>query len=377
MPKTNTLPDTYTFPNLLKACTSLNLFLYGLSFHQCSVVNGFSLDAYVTSSLINFYAKFGHAQNARKVFDVMPHRNVVPWTSIIGCYSRAGNAGIAFEMFSEMRREEVQPSSVTLVSLISGVSELAYLQCSHGCAVLYGFESDLTLVNSMLNAYGKCGRVEDARDLFEYMNARDVVSWNSLISSYSQAGNIGEVFRLLYTMRVEEMEPDKQTYASAVSVAATQSNLKLGKSVHGQILRTGYEFDSHVETALMVMYLKCRNIDLAFHIFEGTTNKDVVLWTAMMSGLVHNEVSKLEEILMLRPGDAGNYVQLAHSYALMNRWDCLGKAWSQMRSLSLKKLPGWSSIKLHGRITTFFTDHNTNPQFDDIVSTLNMLTRVE
>ncbi|RXH99422.1 hypothetical protein DVH24_011747 [Malus domestica] len=62
------------------------------------------------------------------------------------------------------------------------------------------------------------------------------------------------------------MEPDKQTYAYAVSVAATQSNLKL---------------DSHVETAPTVMHLK--NIDLAFHIFEGTTNKDVVLWTAMMS----------------------------------------------------------------------------------------------
>ncbi|CAN6690168.1 unnamed protein product [Malus baccata var. baccata] len=683
MLKTNTPPDSYTFPNLLKACTSLNLFLCGLSLHQCIVVNGLSLDAYIASSLINFYAKFGHAQNARKVFDVMPHRNVVPWTSIIGCYSLAGNVGVAFEMFREMRREGVQPSSVTLLSLTSGVSELPYLQCLHGCAVLYGFESDITLVNSMLNVYGKCGRVEDARHLFEYMNARDIVSWNSLISSYSQAGNIGEVFRLLYTMRVEGMEPDKQTYASAVSVAAVQSSLKLGKSVHGQILRTGYELDSHVETALVVMYLKCRNIDTAFHIFEGTRNKDVVLWTAMMSGLVQNDsadsalivfshmlesktvpssatvasalaacaqlgsfdmgtsvhgymlrqgmrldipaqnslvtmyakcarleqsravfermgkrdlvswnamiagyaqnghlrealllfsemratlqkpdsltvVSLLQacasigalhqgkwihnftirsclrpcilidtalvdmyskcgdldrahrcfvemsdpdlvswstiisgygchgkaetalrmyteflltgikpnhvvflsilsacshnglvdtglriyqsmiadfgiapslehraciidllsragrveeaydfykrifqepavdvlgilldacrkkgneelgniiagEILMLRPGDAGNYVQLAHSYASMNRWDGVGEAWSQMRYLGLKKLPGWSCIELHGTITTFYTDHNTNPQFDDIASMLKML----
>ncbi|TQD74799.1 hypothetical protein C1H46_039689 [Malus baccata] len=390
MLKTNTPPDTYTFPNLLKACTSLNLSLYGLSFHQCIVVNGFSLDAYIASSLINFYAKFGHAQNARKVFDVMPHRNFVPWTSIIGCYSRAGNVGIAFEMFSEIRREEVQPSSVTLVSLISGVSELAYLQCLHGCAVLYGFESDITLVNSMLNAYGKCGRVEDARYLFEYMNARDIVSWNSLISSYFQAGNIGEVFRLLYTMRVEEMEPDEQTYASAVSVAATQSNLKFGKSMHGQILRTGYELDSHVETTLMMLESRTAPSSTTIasalaacaqlgSVDMGTSVHGYVLRQGMrldipalnslvtMMGIVdllsrggrveeaydfykrgfpepavdvlgilldacqtkgNEELGNIiaGEILMLRPGDAGNHVQLAHSYTSINRWDGVGEA---------------------------------------------------
>ncbi|PQQ07993.1 pentatricopeptide repeat-containing protein [Prunus yedoensis var. nudiflora] len=512
-------------------------------------------------------------------------------------------------MFCDMRREGIQPSSVTLLSLLSGVTELTYLQCLHGCAVLYGFESDITLLNSILNVYGKCGRVEDARDLFEYMDGRDIVSWNSLISGYSQTGNIREVFQLLRKMRVEGILPDKQTYASAVSVAATESDLKLGKSVHGQILRTGFELDSHVETALIVMYLKCSNIDIAVQIFERTANKDVVLWTAMISGLVQNDsadralhvfgqmlqsrtepssatiasalaacgqlgsldlgtsihgyvlrqgmrldipaqnslvsmyakcarleqsravferigkrdlvswnaivagyaqnghlrealvlfsemratlqkpdsltvVSLLqacaslgalhqgkwihnftmrsclrpcilidtalvdmyskcgdldrahkcfvemsnqdlvswstiisgygchgkaetalrmvfpepavdvlgilldacrtkgneelgniiaEEIFTLRPMDAGNYVQLAHSYASMNRWDGVGEAWTQMRSLGLKKLPGWSFIELHGTVTTFFTDHNTNPQYDDMVSILKML----
>lgn len=685
MLKTNIPPDTHTFPNLLKACTSLNLFVYGLSFHQCIVVNGFSSDAYIASSLINFYAKLGHAQNARKVFDTMPERNVVPWTSIIGCYSRAGSVGIAFDMFNEMRRGGIQPSSVTLLILLSGVSEFAHVKCLHGFAVLYGFESDMSLMNSILNVYCKCGRVEDARDLFKYMNGRDIVSWNSLISGYAQTGNIREVFQLLYKMRVEGMEPDKQTYATAVSVAATQSNLKLGKSVHGQILRTGFELDSHVETALIVMYLKCSNIDLAFQIFERTMHKDVVLWTAMISGLAQNDfadralmvfcqmlesrtepssatvasalaacaqlgsfdlgtsihgyvlrqvmrldipaqnalvtmyakcahldqsravfdsmskrdlvswnaiiagyaqnghlcealalfsdmratlqkpdsltvVSLLQacastgalhqgkwihnftirsclrpcilvdtalvdmyskcgdidkahkcfvemsdrdlvswstlisgygchgkaetalrlysellqtgikpnhviflsvlsacshnglvdkglsiyqsmtedfgiapslehracivdllsragrveeaydfykrvflepavdvlgilldasrtkgdvelgdliagEILMLRPVDAGNYVQLAHTYASMNRWDGVGEAWKQMKSLGLKKLPGWSFIELHGTITTFFTDHNSNPQLDGIMSLLKILSK--
>ncbi|KAL6197664.1 hypothetical protein ACLB2K_033270 [Fragaria x ananassa] len=219
----------------------------------------------------------------------MPERNVVPWTSIIGCYSCAGSVEVAFGMLSEMRHEGIQPSSVTLLGLLSGASEVAHVQSLHGCAVVYGFESDMCLVNSMLNVYCKCERVEDGRNLFEYMSGRDTVSWNSLISGYAQSGDVREVFQLLYKMRVEGVVPDKQTYASVVSVAATQSDVRLGKSVHGQILRSGFEVDSHVETAVIVMYLKCGNVDLAFRIFERTMHKDVILWTAMISGLAQND----------------------------------------------------------------------------------------
>ena len=127
--------DAYTFPSMLKACTSLNLLSLGLSFHQSIVVNGFSSDAYIASSLINFYVKFGYPDIACKVFDFMPERNVVPWTTIIGCYSRAGDVDMAYYLFGEMRRQGIQPSAVTLISMLSGVSELTHVKCLHGYAV--------------------------------------------------------------------------------------------------------------------------------------------------------------------------------------------------------------------------------------------------
>ncbi|KAL5578765.1 hypothetical protein UlMin_011207 [Ulmus minor] len=292
MLRANAPPDAHTFPSLFKACTSLDLFSHGLLFHQLAVVNGFSSDSYTASSLINFYAKFGYTRYARRVFDKMPVRNVVPWTSIIGCYTRAGDLHMGFSMFSEMRQQEVQPSHVTLLSLLSGVSELAHVKCLHCFSILYGFENDITLVNSILNVYGKCGGIKDARRLFELMIRRDVVSWNSLISGYSQSGNVSEVFRGFYRMRVEGVQLDRQTFGSVVSAAATHSNLKLGKLVHGMVLRSGFELDRHVETSLVVMYMKCRSFDTAFQIFEKNKTKDVVLWTAMISGLVQNDCAE-------------------------------------------------------------------------------------
>ncbi|KAF7811198.1 pentatricopeptide repeat-containing protein [Senna tora] len=281
--------DAYTFPSLLKACTFLNLYSLGRSLHQCIIVNNLSSDAYVASSLINFYVKFGYPNIARKVFDFMPERNVVPWTTVIGSYSREGDLQMAYSLFREMRQQGIQPSVITLLSILSGVSVLTHVRCWHGCAILYGFASDINLSNSLLNVYGKCGSIEDSRRLFDYMEERDLVSWNSLISIYAQIGNLFQVLQLLKTMWAEGVEPDHQTFGSVLSVAASTGELKLGRSVHGQILRAGFDFDAHVETSLIVMYLKGRNIDIAFRIFERSSDKDVVLWTAMISGLVQNE----------------------------------------------------------------------------------------
>ncbi|CAL5183943.1 unnamed protein product [Lathyrus oleraceus] len=281
--------DAYTFPSLLKACSSLNLFLPGISLHQRIIVNGLSTDSYIASSLINFYVKFGCSQVARKVFDFMPEKNVVPWTTVIGCYSRMGDVHEAFSLFHQMRYQGTQPSSVTLLSLLFGVSELSDVQCLHACATCYGFMSDLNLSNSLLNVYAKCGSIGDCRKLFDFIDQRDIVSWNSLLSAYAQIGDLCEVLLLLKAMKVQGFEPGLQTFGSVLSVAASRGDMRLGRLVHGQILRAGFDLDAHVETSLIVMYLKGGNIDVAFRMFERSIDMDVVLWTAMISGLVQNE----------------------------------------------------------------------------------------
>ncbi|KAI8525071.1 hypothetical protein RHMOL_Rhmol13G0199400 [Rhododendron molle] len=184
----------------------------------------------------------------------MPERNVVPWTAIICCYSRTGDFESAVCMYEEMWYEGIRPSSVTMLGLLCGVLEFKQVQCVHACVICYGFGSDMAVLNSLLDVYGKCGRVKDAWDLFEIMERRDTVSWNSLVSGYALVGNVGEILDLMRRMRIE-----------------------------------GFELDAHVETSLIALYSKCGKVDNAFRMFERTPNKDVIRWTAMISGLVQNK----------------------------------------------------------------------------------------
>ncbi|KAF6156570.1 hypothetical protein GIB67_000035 [Kingdonia uniflora] len=235
------------------------------------------------------YSKLGDTGNARKVFDGMPDKNVVPWSAIIGCYSRWGDVGMALSMYNRMRHEGVQPNLVSLLGLLGGVFELDTVECIHAFIVRSGFEKDLVLTNSLLNVYGRCGRADVAWKLFKSMNHKDIVSWNSLFASYAHNVDVTHVFELLKKMMNEGENPNHQTFGSVLSAVANESKLEIGMMVHGMIVKAGFELDVHVDTNLIVMYLKCGNIDAAFRLFDQSTEKDVISWTSMITGLVQND----------------------------------------------------------------------------------------
>ncbi|KAK9151640.1 hypothetical protein Syun_009949 [Stephania yunnanensis] len=283
-----TSPDLQTFPYLIKSCSSLRSLSTCFSVHQHCIVFGFSSNALIASSLVGVYSKLGESHYARQVFDAMPERSVVAWSAIIGCYSKLGDVNMAFSMCNQMRNEGVRPNSVTTLGLLAGISQVGCVECVHACAIRLGFESDIVLMNCLLNVYGRCGSVEIARVFFEFMDHRDSVSWSSLVSCYTQNGCVEESVEISNRMRAEELKPDHQIFGSVVSVAGNEMKLEVGRMAHGQIIRAGFENHVQVETTLMVMYLKCGEMDDALRTFNQITDRDVVSLTAMISGLVRN-----------------------------------------------------------------------------------------
>ncbi|XP_039121386.1 LOW QUALITY PROTEIN: pentatricopeptide repeat-containing protein At4g04370-like [Dioscorea cayenensis subsp. rotundata] len=286
-------PCPQAFPPLIKACANLGLLSASVLLHQNAIVHGYASDAYIASSLVHMYAKYGDVLSARKVFDGMTTRDVVPWSAIVGCYSSSGDAETAFHMFNQMRRLGIEPNAVTILSLLSGISRSNHLHCLHGFTIRCGLEMDIILANSLMNVYAKLGRVELARKLFDSMPLKDIVSWNSLITGYSQGCSSGfrECMFLFDRMRFEKIEPNHQTYVSMVSSVTNSGDafVQAGEVVHAQVIVSGFQTDVFVDTALVSMYLKFRSWKVAFLLFDRVSDRDVVAWTAMISGLTQND----------------------------------------------------------------------------------------
>ncbi|KAM3321986.1 pentatricopeptide repeat-containing protein [Capsicum chacoense] len=144
-------------------------------------------------------------------------------------------------------------------------------------------ERDLCSWNIMVSGFAKLGLIDEARKVFDEMPERDNFSWTAMISGYVRCNKPECALELYGVMqRDENLKCNKFTISSALAASASIQSLRLGKEIHGHIVRTGLDSDAVVWSALSDMYGKCGSVDEAKHIFDRTNDKDIVSWTAMI-----------------------------------------------------------------------------------------------
>eukprot|EP00249_Psilotum_nudum_P006610 c19926_g5_i1 orf=193-882(-) len=190
------------------------------------------------------------------------------------------------KLFQQMQLGAVAPDKFTFVSILSACGSLEALlegRCLHSLIICRGFQLDIPLGNALINMYAKCGCVEDARRVFNTMPERNVVSWSTIISAYAQNGQGKEVLLLYQQIQLGGVIPDKFTFAGVLSACASQADLAQGKSMHTHIISTGFEPDVVMGTAIVNMYSKCGSLGEAQRIFDGISERDEVLWSAVIA----------------------------------------------------------------------------------------------
>ncbi|KAL2473820.1 Pentatricopeptide repeat-containing protein [Forsythia ovata] len=285
----NLKPDSYTYPSVLKACGGLRRVDYGNKIHVNLIKSGFLSDVVVASSLISVYAKSGVFGLAIKLFDDMPEKDVASWNNVISCYYQCGQYEKALGYFERMKTLGFRPDSVSFTTAISSCARLLDLERGkriHEEVVRSGLALDGFVKASLVDMYGKCGCLERAKEVFDEMGNKSLVSWNALIGGYSLRGDSVSCIELVVQMYQVKVRPSSTTITSLLVACATSTQLRHGKFVHGYIIRNNIETDIFTDSSLVDFYFKCGSVALAEEVFRMMPKNNIVAWNVMISGYV-------------------------------------------------------------------------------------------
>ncbi|XP_042502739.1 pentatricopeptide repeat-containing protein At3g12770-like [Macadamia integrifolia] len=277
-------PDNSTFPHILKAASQLNDPTTGLIVHNHAIRTGFDSTLFVTNSLILFYGRFGLLESMHYLFDEMPQRNIVSWTAVVWASTQHNRFDQAIKTFHDMRIVGIKPNSFTMATILPSFSCSGGSIQIHSFLIKCGFESDIFVSTALIDTYAKCGFVNSARRVFDEMPNKNVVSWNSVITGYTQNGNAQKALNLFVEMQIaRDVRPDSFTIVTALCSCANLASLRQGKELHGYVYRACLGDIVIVGNGLIHMYGKCGALELSELVFDNMQEKDVSSWTALIN----------------------------------------------------------------------------------------------
>lgn len=402
-------PDTYTVPFVLRAVCLLFDIRAGRQIHCGSLVSGLSMDVNVATGFVRMYSDCGFSDDAQKVFDemkmvaadvflwnamlagyvkagdlesarslfeILPVRDVISWTSMISGCAQMNRPTEAIEMFRRMQLANVKPDEVAVLAALSACADLNDIHLSNWIISYigtHGLRKTVQISNACINMYAKSGNIQKALEVFEDMKVRSVVTWTTMIAGLAMHGLGNKAHEMFSCMEQAGVKPNAVTFLSVLSacvhgglVDLSWRYLDLMYSRYG-IKPTIEHFGCMVDLLGRAGYLQQAE-KLVFEMpFEG--NK--AIWGSILaSARVHGQADlarrAVKHLLVMEPSNSGNYMLLSNTLASGGKWEEARMVRKTMNETSVKKVPGGSLIQLESEVHWFSAGEKSHPQYGDI-----------
>lgn len=303
-------PNYATIANILPVCASLDKnvpYCFGKEIHSYVQRRPELItDVFVRNALVSFYLRVGWMEEAESLFRSTISRDLVSWNAIIAGYASNGEWLKALDLFHELLSvENIEPDSVTFVSLLPACAVLKYLQVGkeiHGYILRHPhLHGDTTVGNALVSFYAKCNFLGAAFQTFLMISARDLISWNSMLDAFVESGYDAEFLSLLKWMFGEGIRPDSITMLTIIHFCASLLRVEKVKETHGYSIKAGFlqgDAEPTVGNALLDAYAKSGSIEYALKIFQSLSEKrNLVTCNSMIAGYVdcrsHDDAYKI------------------------------------------------------------------------------------
>uniref|UniRef100_A0A7N0VCU8 PROP1-like PPR domain-containing protein n=1 Tax=Kalanchoe fedtschenkoi TaxID=63787 RepID=A0A7N0VCU8_KALFE len=292
------------------------------------------------NTMINGYMRSGHFEDAVDLFDAMPDRDAVSWTALINGFVKNEHFQQALVWFREMQMSGVEPDYVTVISVLAACANLGMLGLGlwlHRFILKHDFRDNIKVNNSLIDMYSRCGCIEYARQVFQSMNMRSLVSWNSITVGFAVNGHASEALRFFDLMQKEGFEPDEVSLTGALTACSHAGFVDKGIQLY-QNMKKIHKITPRIEHygCIVDLYSRAGRLEEALDIIENMPMKpnEVVLGSLLAACRTREDLKLAERVqkhlVKLDPSTDSNYVLLSNIYAAVGEWSGATEGWSSI-----------------------------------------------
>ncbi|XP_008805802.2 putative pentatricopeptide repeat-containing protein At1g17630 [Phoenix dactylifera] len=393
----------------------------GKEMHSYAIRSGFEWYSFVKNSLICMYGKLGYREDAERLFLETTVKDLVSWNALISSYAAAGLCGEAYEIFSrmektgefrpnvvswsavigvfasggmveqsldlfrQMQQAGVAPNSITAATVLAACAELSSLRLGkeiHGHAIRGLMDHNLLVANGLLNMYTKSGSLREGQSVFNRMEDKDLISWNSMIAGYGIHGFCDEALGTFSDMVRAGCEPDGITFIAVLSACSRSGHVSQGRRLFVQMVDE-YKIQPCMEhySCMVDLLGRAGLLREASQLMECMPVKpNACVWGALLNSCrIYGNTATAEDTMaqVLGPeGQAtGNYMLLSNIYAACGRWEDSARVRVMTKVKGLKKSPGQSWIEVKNNVYVFSAGSSLPPGAEDVYEVLEDLYR--
>ncbi|GAV77599.1 PPR domain-containing protein/PPR_2 domain-containing protein/PPR_3 domain-containing protein [Cephalotus follicularis] len=281
--------DDGSFAPLLTLLDDAAYYKLTMQMHCKIIKHGLAFDNTVCNATITSYAECGSLEDAKRVFEgAIGSRDLVTWNSMLAAYL-VHEKELAFKLFVDMQGLGFEPDFYTYTSVISACFEKVHKdhgKSLHGLVIKRGLEKSVPISNALIAMYLKLNNksMEDTLHIFDSMESKDRVSWNSMLTGFSQCGFSEYTLKLFAQMRSLLVEIDHYAFSAVLRSCSDLATLQLGQQVHVLAIKSGFTSNDFVGSSLIFMYSRCGIIEDAQKSFEETSKDSSITWNSIIFG---------------------------------------------------------------------------------------------
>ncbi|KAG0502920.1 hypothetical protein HPP92_002992 [Vanilla planifolia] len=329
------------------------------------------------------YAKCFCINDAKSAFDSLHERDIVLWTTMITAYVQNGEYEDALTLYCLIENEGILPNNLTIAGALRACSSLVAFEQGkqiHARSLKYGFGLGIPLGSALSTMYAKCGNLEDCNLVFRRMPYRDVVAWNSIISSYSQNGCGNDALTLFEEMKSEGRQPDHVTFINVLNACSHMGLVDRGWD-YFRSMQSLYCLAPRIEhfACMVDMLSRTGKFEEAKNLIESEPiDHGTCLWRILLGACRHKKNFHFgayagEKLMELGSNDSSTYILLSNIYAAWNKWDDVERVRRTMKFRGVNKEPGCSWIEIKSRVHVFVVGELLHPEIEDIYVGIKML----